>query len=207
MTEGMHLDEFLGHIHKGVIPPMHPIGTTENGWDDARWRNADFADWSTQSFQARDECIRYGMYAIVERTWTDILANWIGGRKCLEIMAGCGWLSKALSLCKTDVIATDDLSWRESKYKEANNVFPIEKIDAIDAVTKYYNQVEVLLVSWPPYEDETITNVAKLWQGRPLIYIGEGDGGCNAPDSFFAGFQEDSHAPEIQSLYIRGRGT
>ena len=35
-------------------------------------------------------------YALIDKTWTKKLADFIGNKKCLEIMSGCGCLSKAL---------------------------------------------------------------------------------------------------------------
>ena len=57
---------------------------------------------------------------------------------------------------------------------------------------------DVLLVSWPPYEDDTIIKVCRTWgPNRPIIYIGEHDGGCNAPAEFFDHFQEIDNQPNI----------
>lgn len=127
----------------------------------------------------------FGMWALIDMQWTSRLAEWIGDRTVLEVMAGNGWLSKALTLHGIRCIATDS---RREKWP-TKPVFPIRKIPAIKAVKQI--RADIMIVSWPPYECSEIVEVCK-WRGtRPMIYIGEGKGGCNAPDEFWANFSGD----------------
>ncbi|KKN81105.1 hypothetical protein LCGC14_0323240 [marine sediment metagenome] len=135
---------------------------------------------------ARDlATLRFGMWALVDMQWTSRLADWIGRRTVLEIMAGNGWLCKALGLHGVRCIATDN---REQDWPTPP-VFPVRKVPAVKAVKRY--RADVLIVSWPPYECDAIVEACR-WHGpRPLVYIGEGDGGCNAPASFWEHFDGD----------------
>ncbi len=47
------------------------------------------------------------MFALVDQTWTKKLSERLSGNTCLEVCAGSGWLSKALSQHKVNIVATD----------------------------------------------------------------------------------------------------
>jgi hypothetical protein len=186
MSEELTLEEFLVYIKNNQIPPDSSFA----------YKDWYFSMESTLSlFEARQECNKKGMWAIVDKKWTCELAKWIGKRKCLEVMAGAGWLSKALLECDIDIIATDNFSW-DKQHTNLTPLCEIEKIDAVEAVRKYKDR-DVLIVSWPPYDDSTICDVCKLWKNKPIIYIGEGDGGCNAPENFWNNFKEIENQPKI----------
>ena len=89
--------------------------------------------------------------------------------------------------------ATDNFSW-ETQHKRMFLVYPVEKLDAVEAAQN--SPADFMVISWPPYGDETIFEVCKAWGSkRPIVYIGE-NGGCNAPDDFFDHFREE-HEIEI----------
>lgn len=137
--------------------------------------------------ELRDACIKRGLWTLLAQDWVDKLAERIGDGTVLEIMAGGGWLAKALSNAGVEVIATDDGSWND-KHTKMKPLVSIEWISAIVAVKKI--KADALLVSWPPYGKHHIVETAKAWEGdRPIIYIGEDEGGCNAPDEFFVYFE------------------
>ena len=141
-----------------------------------------------------------GMWAIVDKTWTKKLADWIGDRTVLEVMAGKGWLAKALSEHGVDILPTDSKEW----HKEQEEVFPVVKMDALKAAASYKR--DILLVSWPPYTKTKINEVCEVYRGKPIIYIGEGPGGCTANDVFFEHFkpideQPDARVPSFDTIH------
>jgi hypothetical protein len=181
------LDVFMEHIRKCEIPPCAPDCTSLRG--DKLFDTRDFT-----SFTARAECQSYGMYAVVDQHWTQKLSAWIGGRKVLEVMCGRGWLAKALQMHDVEVIAADNSSWSTAHTKCADLV-PVECIDAEEAVRKY-TDVEVLIISWPPYADKSAYRAARAWKhGRPIVFIGEGAGGCTAEDTFFRHMRTEEDEP------------
>jgi len=185
--------EFMNYLQNGEIPPSAPYGTSIFG-NDLRIYLDDETLWKIKS-ECKEE---YMMWAIVTREWTERLADWIGDRKCLEIMAGSGWLSKALSEFGVDIIATDDFSWGFHK-KHRKYVFPIEKMNATLAI-RLNTDREILIVSWP-YMDRAIEYACREWGNeRPIVYIGEDYGGCTATDYFHKNFQKDHSAPRIPLL-------
>jgi len=177
------LKEFVNNVEYGVlsdIAPLEELKTNYTGY--YNYMNV---------FMSREKCTKKGMWAIVDKTWTKQLAQWIGNRKCLEIMAGAGWLSKALNEHGIDIIATDDDSWtnKEHKHTDMKKVYPIETISGKDAVNNYLDR-DILIVSWPPYDNSEICRICDEWgSDRPIVYIGEGDGGCCAPEIFWVDFK------------------
>lgn len=138
-------------------------------------------------FDAKRKANKWGMWTIVDLMWTKQLADWIDGRKVLEVMAGRGWLAKALASHGVDIIATDNQSWNHSKH----GIFDIQRIDAIAAVRQNDNS-DILLIAWPPYNEPIATRTCDAWgTKRPIVYIGEGQNGCTADNEFFEHFYPD----------------
>lgn len=182
IIETSTITDFVTAVRNGNIPDKFPAGQRHGAFDN---------NW-LERIRARDVCTSLGMWAIVDKHWTANLAQWIGGRKVLEVMGGVGWLSKALWEHGVNIVCTDDNSWRVPDREGANHsqapfVFNVEEIEALEAVKKY-RAADVLLVSWPPLYETKIVDVLKAW-GKPVIYIGELEGGCNAPGEFFDIFQ------------------
>lgn len=191
------VDEFVNFVWNYKIPPSAPYGTSPHGL-------AEFSlgSWS-EHHEAREECIKYGMWGIVYQTFAFALAEWIGGCQVLEIMAGAGWLAKALQDEGVSIIATDNASWdkRHTRQKHLTSVLKLEATEAILA----HPQADILLVSWPPYDEQDIVEACHTWgPDRPIIYIGECDGGCNAPESFFEHFREMKDPPNIDVMSWQG---
>jgi hypothetical protein len=191
----LELDDFLLKIKNKEIPLKAPFPLKSYDHD------FDFDKVMYES-AARGVATKLGMWAVVDLDWTSNLSKWIGDRKCLEVMSGVGWLSKALSIAKVDITATDDLSWMEDAHKNSSLVHEILEYDAIDAVNKFLD-AEILIISWPPYTCNKILEVCEQWgSDRPIVYIGENAGGCNAPDKFFNNFiEDDSVSIEIPRYY------
>ena len=133
-----------------------------------------------------------GGFATLSKEWIRPLAKWIGNRKVLEILGGCGSLSKCLHDEGVDIRCTDTKSWATKPatlfHRWQEEWFPAEALDAVSAVQKYGKDVDFVLMSWP-FMDETAFNVAKeIAKSNPnlrIIYIGEGEGDCCASSSFF----------------------
>lgn len=132
------------------------------------------------NYQLRELITGLGMWGIVTKSWVRELAVHLKGKRVLEIMAGNGYLAKALTEQGVDVIATDDGSWKS----EGKRCYPVRRMDAIESVENI--EADVLLVSWPPYGCDAVIQAAKVWgSDRQIVYIGEYGGGCNAPEEFF----------------------
>jgi hypothetical protein len=189
-------DEWLEDLEAGRTPRAAPLGCSPFG-NDLSGFDVDVKE-SLRRWDARRRGQELGMHCIIYRAWVAELAAWLDGRLVLEVMAGRGWLVQALREHGAQVIATDDFSWREREKWEAPLV-SVLPMDAVDAATKY-TEAEVLLCAWP-YMDDTLAKACAAWgSARPIVYVGEGSGGCCASDAFFQGFVDDKDGPVIELL-------
>ncbi len=155
--------QFLRQIEGGDIPNCEPV--------------------SLNSFYSRTFCTKRGMWAIVTAGWTTALADWIGGRTAIEIMAGRGWLTRALSEHGVNIIATDDYSWDDT-HDATEPVCKVEQMDAEEVALTHLDR-EVLICSWP-HSTEPFQKICRLWlsEGKSVVYIGEDNGGCCVREDF-----------------------
>ncbi len=136
-----------------------------------------------------------GMFCFVAWNWVEPLSKWLGERKCLEVMAGRGWLSKGLREKGVDVIATDNFSWHKMpNYNKWNNlVTEVENLDAIESVKKYGKDIDILIMTWAYMDDVAYQVIKELHKVNPkalVIFCGEGKGGCTANNSFYDHFKD-----------------
>ena len=167
----------------GLVPPHHPI----------------VDDWNMAS-SIRDLYIRVYGFVRLSEEFVNALAEYLKGKKVLSIMSGSCTLERHLFDRGIDIICTDNNEWVDkpngdlpSKYSAWNSDFAkehLEKLEACEAIRKYGRDVDYVLCAWPPYTSPAATNAIRTMNevrfGLPMIYIGEGDGGCCADDEFFA---------------------
>lgn len=100
-----------------------------------------------------------------------------------EIGAGTGYWASLLAQMGVSVAAFDiavptqhDNSYRHTKlYHEVRHG---------DVLTINQHQSKTLMLCWPPYARTMAEAALKLYTGKKVIYIGEGEGGCTATDEF-----------------------
>jgi len=177
----------LDYLDKGEIPPM--VSIERNLINNHAW-------------EIRDQANSRGMWAVVDKTWTKDLADWIGDHKVLEVMCGFGWLAKALKDHSVDIVATDNQSWDGNRHSIGKPFSFVENLDGLSAVKKY-KDADVLLVSWPPYQGKEICRICEAWEEeKPIIYIGEMAGGCTACDEFFSNFDIGNYYDDGPYFYM-----
>lgn len=164
-------------------------------------------------YEYRGKIISQQGFTILTQEWINEFSKWIGDRKCLEIMSGCGALSKALKDKDIDVIATDNFSWDgQDNWNNTNNYWTnIENIDAIEAIEKYKNR-DIIIMSWAYMDDTAYRCLLKMREvnsNMVMIVIGEGWGGCTADDNFFEVIEEidNEEVQRIDSKIPRWIGT
>lgn len=139
----------------------------------------------------RDLYVQKCGFPLLSKDWIKPLSKWIGNRKCLEVMSGTGAFAKSLQDYGISVLPTDNKPWK-------NNLKWTEVIieDAVKAVKKYGNTVDIIIMSWPPYNNpianQVLLTMREVNPDTIMLYIGE-YGGCTADDIFFenAKFIED----------------
>lgn len=148
------------------------------------------------TYSLRNIFIDHMGFVLLSKYWTKDLSHWIGKRRCLELMAGLGALSYGLRMQGINIIATDDYSWKKSTNGENSPLWDdnkmwtyVEKLDAVESVKKYGKNLDIIIMSWPPYDDVVAAKaLKKMREVNPsciMIYIGEEKGGCTANDEFY----------------------
>lgn len=143
----------------------------------------------------RENIIRKSAFPLISKDWLSVLAEYLKGKKCLEIMAGSGMLTFALKEYGIDVIATDNKSWD----MDGNIWTEIEELDAIKAVEKYIIERPFVIMSWPEMNHtahEVVNKMRKLNPSARIVYIGE-FGGCCADEDFV------KDAENVQADFIK----
>lgn len=188
------ITSILDNLRQGNIPNEYP--SILSSWTD-----------SGISFRFRDIYIREFGFSLISKSWIVALKdNIIKDSKCLEIMAGRGLLAKSLKDIGVDIIATDNLEWQSGKYYPIweSHFTKIEKLDCLEAIEKYGNDVEFIVVSWAPYDEsicyDALIMMRKVSPNCKMIFIGEGQGGCTADDEFFEATKYASDKDEQNKL-------
>lgn len=180
--------EYHDFLERKEIPPLPLSGTRFVG------RSFEMLS-SMEQFSLRQIITeKFNCWTVIDQVWTKELADWIGDRKVLEIMAGYGWLAKALQGHSVDILATE--MFVHPDYVEGfTNII---QMDAVSAVRKHGGDADILLVSWPQV-DSDLSEALEGWDSnKPIIYIGERPGGCTGGDDFHAGFTGlDENHPSI----------
>lgn len=146
-------------------------------------------------------------YVNINMETMDQLAYILEDKKCLEVMAGNGLLSRCLQDREVDVIATDKSLPIDNKYfpLRTEAFTEIRQMDAIDAIREYGKDIDVLIMSWPPYGDDIASRcVEELHDVNPnaeILYIGESFGGCTANDDFFDKVERVEWDEDMHDLY------
>ena len=143
---------------------------------------------SFHNFIFRDICIKLSGFALITEKFVEDLVEYIGDKRCLEIMSGLGCLSKSLIDKGVNVIPTDNYSW--TNCFDMNTTWTdIENIDCLSAIKKYGKDVSYIICSWIPHDDNIGFKALKLMHeinpDCKMIVIGEDWGGCTADDEFF----------------------
>lgn len=87
---------------------------------------------------------RKGIYCFYSRSFVRELVALADGRRCLEIAAGDGTLSRFVREEGGYITATDNYSWQDKIAFPAS----VERLEAAAALRQY--QPEVVVCSWPP---------------------------------------------------------
>ncbi len=107
-----------------------------------------------------------GIYCFYSSNLISGLAGLIGQRKCCEIAAGDGTLSRFLMAKGINITATDDYSWEHSvKYPDW-----VVKRDAKEALSM--DRPEVVICSWPPANNAFEKQIFKTRSVQMYIVIG-----------------------------------
>lgn len=173
---------FLNTIKSNNIPQKIPSFFKEN----KEFNISYFSSGYLFRVLLQNECF----YGIATQKNCQTIAQKTKGKKILEVASGRGWLAKGITESGGQIKATDDKSW----FTEHEELCEIEHIDAEEAVKKYKNEYDILLISWPDTDDTAFKCIKEWGDKKDIIFIGE-IGGCTADHNFAQNFKINETAP------------
>ena len=156
-----------------------------------------------RSYNFRSEFTKKCGFVLWTKSSMDELAALIKDDKWLEVMSGTGYLGNTMnSVYHSNIRITDDKSWNNGSWADDDIYKNIEKLDALDAIDKYHDEVKGVIMSWPPYGDPIATKILERCTEYKLqiLYIGEYEGGCTADDEFFESLDDDKYNGEFEII-------
>lgn len=132
------------------------------------------------------------LYGYMSKPLIDSMANLFQGKRVVEAYAGRGLLSSLLIEKGVSVHATS-LRMGHDGSESLGHFIEVEDCSVIQAVTKYADEMDYLLVCWPISDDTLWRALAYLPEHVRIVFIGEVTdytctpsflGGC-ASDRFF----------------------
>lgn len=192
------LKDIIKNLEKKIIPYEYPAEVQRK--------------FDIEAFMHREKVISIQGFSLLTEQWVSLFATWIGNRKCLEVMSGCGSLAYALKNKGIDIIATDNNSWCKNIKSKINwiatdNVWcDIEEIDCVEAIEKYGSEIDIIIISWAYMDSNSYKCLLKMREKNPnavMVYIGEGYGGCTGNDDFYDAIEvvEDQNIDAINEVY------
>lgn len=108
----------------------------------------------------------------------------------VEIGAGTGYWARMVSIAGGYIVAYDK-KVRKPAYFDVQLGGP-EKI--------LLHQDQTLFLCWPPYATSLAADCLKVYTGKTVIYVGEGDGGCTGDDAFHTALEREWE--EVVRIFI-----
>lgn len=130
----------------------------------------------------------YGMWSYVNAPFAKALSEYLNSQPVLEIMAGNGYISKGLrnNNSSQKIYTTDSQAWVTENETGKHPVTTIEKLDALSAIKKYGDQVDYVIMSWPPDKQTTDWDVLQLlrqdYPNIKFLVIGEQNGATDSKE-------------------------
>lgn len=125
----------------------------------------------------------------MSQPFIDELVSVLAGCKVLEVFAGNVFLAAHLAARGVSVSATTRFAGHDAH--EHGLYYPVEEMDAVDAVLNYGHTHDVLLMCWPTTTPRALRAVEAWGAEKDVIFVGEVSdyskghlGGC-ATDEFF----------------------
>ena len=107
-----------------------------------------------------------GIYCFYSRAFVQRLTELVAGRRCLEIAAGDGTLSRFLVERGVDVVATDDYSWSH------HIAYPEHVLRQHAARALQTHAPQIVLCSWPPPGNTFERHVFRTQSVETYVVIG-----------------------------------
>lgn len=192
-------------IKNGAIPTKNEVLETVSY--KAQMTNTSIRE-NIKRCMCRDCYVHRYSFPLMTKEVVEDMANYLHNHKVLEVCCGSGYISKCIKDADPtiDIICTDNLKWESMNdftYWQ-NHFMEIENIDALDAIDKYGDQVDYVLLSWPEFNKPIGTKILQrcLEKNISMIYIGEDWGGCTANNEFFELIDINCNTYRISINYV-----
>ena len=127
--------------------------------------------------------IKFGLWSIPNLETAQVIKDQLKVNTGLEIMAGNGYWSKALSKVGVKMTVTDNLDWSRTSNTGVKAFVPVSNYDAVTAVNQF-NDVDLIICSWAPNFGNSDEKVVNAWQklnsATHLLFVGERNGVTNS---------------------------
>lgn len=146
------------------------------------WKNGHFVEVDVPGRSEITEAYCWAIPAPESLRW---ILDRLDGRGVVEMGAGTGYWAWMLSLGGADVVAYDRNppgGKTKNQWRHKKTYFDVQQ-GTPKALAQH--QDRVLLLSWPPYNEEMAAECLRNYPGDTLIYLGEEVGGCTGSDAFF----------------------
>ena len=137
-----------------------------------------------------DYCFKYA-FAVPDENAIKTIAKY---SPIIELGAGNGYWAWLLQQQGVNIKPYDNYSWNQ--FKTPYTVIEKGNENILLSQPRHIN----LMLCWPDYAEPFAFNCAVNFQGKYIIYIGEGSGGCTGDDSFHNYLSEYFHLKE--KVYI-----
>jgi hypothetical protein len=188
-----------GRIASGPYDQGIPEGTSNPYWEIIRQLPLDDlpTPWSTRPepstyffgpddsfrvFTDRDALCATFSWAIPSPGDIAWIRDRLDGRGIVEPGAGAGYWAWQLTQAGVDVVAYEPEHPDDNKFVTGEGWYPVLRDD--HGVTAKHPD-RSLLLCWPSYDQPWGAWALAAYRGDQLFYVGEGEGGCCADDSFF----------------------
>lgn len=137
-----------------------------------------------QQWDTREEYTQHVGWSLLTMETALQLANICYGRRVADLGCGTGYLTHVLRKLGVEDVTAYDTTIHPHPF--------IEDIQQADYTNVDLSQYDVILLSWPPYNEPQATLVAtRIQPHQLLIYQGEGNGGCTGDDNFHRMLRSD----------------
>lgn len=140
-----------------------------------------------------------GVFVTLTKTLISSLADFLKDKKVLECYAGRGHLSSLLKDQGVDIRPTS-LQMGHDWSSDLGHVIPVECLSVAEAVSRYQDWMEVLLVSWPISDESLYRVLPQLPKGCLIVFIGEVTDYARLPFPFLGGCASDNFFDAVKEL-------
>jgi len=151
-----------------------------------------------QQWTVREEYTQHVGWSLLTMDTALQLANICYGRRVADLGCGAGYLTYVLRKLGVEDITAYDMELHPHPF--------IEDIQQVDYTNIDLSQYDVILLSWPPYDEPQAALVAaRIQPHQLLIYQGEGYGGCTGDDAFHSMLRSDFSSVEEFTVNLNAR--